>query len=80
MTKLSARKTALKFTTGATVYHAGRERAVAIERDSEFHGTARLQGTRGSHPIVWGSVFGMTAVKYADALRAERKKMRRSPN
>lgn len=28
MTKLSARKTKLRFTTGATVYHAGREPVV----------------------------------------------------
>jgi hypothetical protein len=63
MTKLSARKTKLRFTPGATGYHAGRERTVAIECDSEFHGTAGLQGTRASFPFAWGSVFRMAAVK-----------------
>jgi len=48
MTKLSARKTKLAFVTGATVYHAGRQRAVVVECDNEFHGTVRLQGTRVS--------------------------------
>jgi hypothetical protein len=80
MTKLSARKTKLKFTPGATVHHTSRERSVAIECDSEFHGNAGLQGTRVSYPFAWGSVFRMATVKYADALRAKRKKMRDSPN
>jgi hypothetical protein len=74
MTKLSARKAKLRFTTGATVYHAGRERAVAIECDAELHGTARLQGTRVAYPFSWVSVFKLADAKYVDRVRAERKR------
>lgn len=74
MTKLSARKTKLAFVTGATAYHAGKQRSAVVECDNEFTGTIRLKGTRVAYPFAWGSVFGMAALKHADAQRAERKR------
>jgi hypothetical protein len=76
MTKLSARKTKLSFTTDAEVRYRGKMRAVIVEVDNPFTASVRLSGTRQRYPFSWHGLHDWAADLFARQERERRKKLR----
>jgi hypothetical protein len=76
MTKLSERKTQLRFTTGAEVRYRGKLRAVVVEVDNEFTASIRLQGTRQRYQFSWHGLHDYAAEIFARAEKQRRKQER----
>lgn len=72
MTRLSERKTKLRFTTDAEVRYRGRLRAVIVEADNSYTASVRLSGTRQRYEFSWHGLHD-----WAAELHARREKQRR---
>lgn len=79
MTKLSARKTKLKFTIEVEIRYRGKLRAVVIEVENGFTASVRLAGTRQRYPFSWHGLHDYAAELFARAEREQRKKNRAVP-
>ena len=73
MTRLSARKTRLCFTTDAEVRYRGKMRNVVIEVENGYTATVRLSGTRQRYPFSWHGLHDYAADLFAKHERERRK-------
>jgi hypothetical protein len=73
MTKLSARKTRLSFTTDAEVRYRGKLRNVVIEVANGFTANVRLSGTRQRYAFSWHGLHDWAADLFAKHERERRK-------
>jgi hypothetical protein len=76
MTRLSERKTKLRFTTDAEVRYRGRLRSVVVEVDNGFTASVRLAGTRLRYEFSWHGLHDWAADLYARRERDRKKKER----
>lgn len=76
MTRLSARKTKLQFTTDAEVRYRGKLRSVIVEVQNGFTATVRLAGTRQRYEFSWHGLHDYAAELYARQQRESRRKER----
>lgn len=76
MTKLSQRKSRLRFTSDAEVRYRGKMRPVIIEVDNGYTASVRLGGTRQRYPFSWMGVYDYAADRFARSERERKKKER----
>lgn len=77
MTRLSKRKTQLRFVTGAEIRYRGKLRPVIIEA-GDMVSTVRLAGTRQRYPFSWHGVFQYAAELFARMERERRRQERKA--
>jgi hypothetical protein len=73
MTKVSQRKTKLRFETDAVV----QRRNIIVEVNNGYYGGVRLKGMRQSFAFSWQGLYEMAAEQHARRVRAEKKGARR---
>lgn len=71
MTKLSQRKSRLKFEVSTEVRSGRKLRAIIVEC-GEYTATIRLKGTRQRLEVDWEGVYVLAAKKEANRVRAEK--------
>jgi|SRR5208283_1403774 len=74
MTKLSKRKTKLRFVTDAEVRYGGKMRPVVVEAHDGFTASVRLQGTRQRYEFRWHGLHDWAAELHARREKEQRKK------
>lgn len=76
MTKLSDRKSKLRFETDAEVRYRGKMRAVIVEVQNGLSASVRLAGTRQRYEFSWHGLHDYAAELFARQQREQRKKDR----
>lgn len=74
MTRISQRKSKLRFVTDAEVRQRGKFRPLVVEAENGFVGSVRLLGTRTKYEFSWQGLHDYATDLFGRRQRAERRR------